>query len=109
MKRWTLGRVDAALQAVGALLAGEVGEGDSTGLTSDDLEGAHDILVGIRDKLEAGVLCGNCGSTRHRGCCARCGRILNHRSWSDQYCTRRCATQQARDDERSAAVEKRGM
>lgn len=52
MKRWTIKRIDAAISACTAMLAGEEGEGDFM-CSADDLNAALEILQATR------------GQTRH--------------------------------------------
>jgi hypothetical protein len=48
---WTRKRINAALQAINAMLAGEEGEGDAEGITFDDLQAAAQRLREERDRL----------------------------------------------------------
>lgn len=49
--------------------------------------------------------CANCGSQRHRECCARCGKTVPTRRRATGFCTQRCADAQAHDDATSAEQE----
>lgn len=49
--RWTLKRIDAALDAINAMLAGEEGEGDCGDTSFEDLKGARDLLIAMRENL----------------------------------------------------------
>lgn len=51
--RWTIKRLDAAIQACEAMLASEEGKGDAEGISFDDLQAASDMLKEQRSYLEA--------------------------------------------------------
>jgi len=51
--RWTAPRVEAAIAAINAMLAGEEGEGDAEGVSFDDLREARSCLHAERAKLRA--------------------------------------------------------
>lgn len=48
--KWTPRRFEAAIVAIGAMLAGPEGEGDGAGIRFADLEAARDLLVDERDR-----------------------------------------------------------
>lgn len=50
-------------------------------------------------------LCLNCGSSRHRACCARCGALLRSQA-RGQFCTMQCARRQAYEDRESYIAER---
>lgn len=53
------------------------------------------------------TLCPNCGSHRHRECCARCGSIIRYkRRQGTQFCTDRCERKQQEVDAASAIMER---
>jgi hypothetical protein len=51
-KPWTVKRLECAINAVNAMLAGEVGEGDwDPDHEAEDMEAAREILIDIRERL----------------------------------------------------------
>ncbi len=49
--------------------------------------------------------CTNCGSAKHRECCAQCGAVLRTRRRGRVFCSMECERIQTDQDEISAALE----
>jgi hypothetical protein len=107
--RWTIKRLDAAINALNAMLAGEEGEGDwSPDHSADDLESALKRLQEEREQLIKNrknvQLCPNCSSDRHVNCCARCGKHVSVRDV--EFCSTTCSRAQLEADRISDEMER---
>ena len=82
------------------------GTGDDGGNEWCDVHACW-MLGGACEGGEHDVLCRNCNSGSHERCCLQCGAIFNAKQLREglDYCSPKCAREQAREDKLSAAQE----
>lgn len=51
------------------------------------------------------MICGNCQSTKHEACCARCGCVILGKPHG-AFCSPSCEREQVRDDKLSDQIER---